>query len=59
MDNKWKVYCVDTFDGTNWEHGRYDTQQESEHAARCAGGVMLRAHVETPNGKRIKSYGTS
>lgn len=53
----WKVYCVDTFDGTRWLDGEYNTREEAEQSARFRGGTMLRAHVESPRGERINSYG--
>lgn len=54
----WKVFCVDTFDGTKWKEGEYATREEAEAVARCKGGTMLRAHVEGPKGNRVGSFGT-
>jgi hypothetical protein len=59
IERTWKVFCVDTFDGTKWQHGSFASREEAEAAARSIGGTMLRAHVEDPSGKRIGSYGTS
>ena len=58
MGDKWKVFCVDTFDGTRWEHGQYTSREEAEQAARRVAGVMLRAHIENPKGVRVGSLGT-
>jgi hypothetical protein len=58
MDNEWKVFCVDTFDGERWRHGKYNSREEAEEAARFIAGPMLRAHVENPKGVRVVSFGT-
>ena len=59
MNETWKVYCVDTFDGTRWLEGEFATREEAEARARTMGGTMLRAHVEAPKGHRVGSFGTS
>lgn len=59
MSETWKVYCVDTFDGTKWLEGEFATKDEADRRARLKSGTMLRAHVEAPKGHRVASYGTS
>jgi len=59
MTDTWKVYCVDTFDGTKWLDGEFATKEEAERRAQLRGGTMLRAHLEAPQGYRTASYGTS
>ena len=38
---KYRVVCVDTFDGGDWIHGDYDTAADAIEQARAKGGVML------------------
>ena len=58
MTDTWKVYAVDTFDGTRWLDSEHPTRESAEASARLRGGTMLRTHVEAPKGQRVASFGT-
>ena len=55
---KFKVVGVDTFDGTDWEDGTFDTRDEAIEHADKRGGTMLRMYVYDENGDWIHSAGT-
>jgi hypothetical protein len=55
---KFRVVGVDTFDGTDWVDGDYDTKEDAFEAAKKAGGTMLKTHVYDDTGKHIFEAGT-
>lgn len=56
--NKFRVICVDTFDGTDWIEGDYNTKKEALDIAKKTGGTMLKTHVYDDTGQNIKDFGT-
>jgi len=55
---KYRVVCVDTFDGGDWIHGDYDTAADAIEQARAKGGVMLKVHVYDDTGRHLFEAGT-
>ena len=55
---KYRVVGVDTFDGTDWIDGDYDSEQEARKAARKLGGTMQKSYIYTDEPQLIDSYGT-
>ncbi len=55
---KFRVVCVDTFDGGDWVNGDYDTKQEAIRTASEKGGTMLRAYVYDDKGNQVSNAGT-
>lgn len=55
---KYRVVGVDTFDGSDWVVGDYDTRKEAIGIANSKGGQMTRMHVYDTNGKCIHSAGS-
>jgi hypothetical protein len=54
---KYRVVCVDTFDGGDWLHGDFDTAAEAISAATTKGGTMLKTHVYDDTGRHIFQAG--
>ena len=54
---KFRVVCVDTFDGTDWIGGDYKTKTEALAAAQAKGGDMLMVHVYDYQGHHIGEAG--
>lgn len=42
---KYRVVGIDTFDGTDFIIGDYDTFQEATEIAKAKGGTMMKTHV--------------
>lgn len=55
---KYRVIGVDTFDGTDWIEGDFDTEAEALKCAKKTGGEMLKAHVYDDKGTHIFDAGT-
>lgn len=56
-EGKFRVVGVDTFDGTDWVEGDFNSQSEAcLHAMRC-GGEMLKMHVYDDAGRHIAEQG--
>lgn len=55
---KFRVICVDTFDGGDWVHGDFATKEAAITAARSKGGEMLRSYVYDDSGAHVTSAGT-
>ncbi len=47
---KFRVICVDTFDGTDWVSGDFDTIDDAFRHAAQQGGEMLRAYIYDEDG---------
>jgi len=54
---KFRVVGVDTFDGTDWIYGDYDTIEEATSLANSKGGEMLKTHVYDDAGKHCGGAG--
>lgn len=59
-DGKFRVIGVDTFDGTDWEEGDFDTLDAAiAHAnEQVKGEQMLKMHVYNDQGTHCYSAGT-
>ncbi len=55
---KFRVICVDTFDGGDWVSGDFDTKETARTHAMAKGGPMLRAYVYDDTGNTLSSAGT-
>ena len=55
---KYRTVGVDTFDGTDWVIGDYNTMGQAISAANSKGGAMLKTHVYDDVGQHIHSAGT-
>jgi len=55
---KFRVICVDTFDGGDWVHGDYDTKEEAIKWANTKSGEMLKSHVYDDAGRHVSEAGT-
>lgn len=55
---KYRVVCVDTFDGGDWVAGDFDTRGAAIACAKENGGEMLKAHVYDDTGKHVLQTGT-
>ena len=57
-EGKYRVVCVDTFDGGDWVQGDFDTKKAALACAKDKGGEMLKAHVYDDKGRHIADTGT-
>jgi len=55
---KFRVIGVDTFDGTDWISGDFDTLDEAKQKAKDEGGTMLKTHVYDDAGKHVFEAGS-
>jgi len=55
---KFRVVGVDTFDGTDWVEGDFDTKEEALELAKLKGGTMLKTHVYDDKGNHINGFGS-
>jgi hypothetical protein len=55
---KFRVIGVDTFDGTDWVYGDFNTKEEAIELANKKGRIMLKTHVYDDQGKHIHEAGT-
>jgi hypothetical protein len=55
---KFRVVGVDTFDGTDWVDGDYDTLERALERARSLGGTLQKAHVYTDAGRHVGEAGS-
>ncbi len=55
---KFRVVGVDTFDGTDWVQGDFDTESEALAVAKEKGGTMTKMHVYDDQGKHLGEAGT-
>lgn len=57
---KFRVICVDTFDGTDWREGDYDTLQAAMDcvAEKTQGKQMLMCHIYNDKGAHVGRGGT-
>ena len=53
----YRVVGVDTFDGTDWVEGDYDTFKEAMEAAKKKGATMLKTYVYDSQGTRMFDAG--
>ncbi len=54
---KFRVVGVDTFDGTDWVVGDYDTRESALGVAFIKGGEMLKMHVYDDKGNHCGEAG--
>ncbi len=54
---KFRVIGVDTFDGTDWIEGDYDTKPEALKIAKEKGGTMLKTHIYDDEGTHVGDHG--
>lgn len=54
---KYRVIGVDTFDGTDWVVGDFDTLEVAVQRAREKGGEMLKTHVYNDHGEHLFEAG--
>jgi hypothetical protein len=52
-----RVIGVDTFDGTEWVEGDYETQREAIDVANACGGQMTKMHVYDKGGRHVHDAG--
>lgn len=57
LNGKPFVIGVDTFDGTDWFDGYFDTDEEAIRYAQNSGGEMLKKHAYNKDGKHIGEGG--
>lgn len=57
-EGKFRVVCVDTFDGTNWVGGDFVNKDNALIFAKNKGDTMLKTHVYNDQGEHIADYGT-
>lgn len=57
-EGKFRVVGVDTFDGTDWVDGDYDTYEKARLAAIEQGDKMLKTHVYNDKGIHLFEAGT-
>lgn len=55
---KFRVVGVDTFDGTDWIEGDYNSLEECTRVAKRLGGNMLKVHVYDDQRKHVFEAGT-
>lgn len=57
---KYRVVGVDTFDGTDWLEGDFDTRRAAiAHAdGRGKGAVMMKLHVYNDEGEHVHEAGS-
>lgn len=55
---KFRVIGVDTFDGSDWVQGDFDTSGEAIACAKAKAGQMTMMHVYDDTGKHIDKAGT-
>lgn len=55
---KFRVVGVDTFDGTDWLQGDFDTLEQATEVANKKGGEMTKMHVYDDTGKHLHEAGT-
>lgn len=55
---KFRVIGVDTFDGTDWIYGDYNTIDDAKAKAKEEGGTMLKTHVYDDAGKHVFEAGS-
>ena len=58
-EGKFRVVGVDTFDGTDWVDGDFDTRSEAiaSAALRAKGAVMMKLHVYDDRGNHLYEDG--
>ena len=54
---KYRVICVDTFDGGDWIDGDYDSKAAALKAASEKGGEMLKVHIYDDQGLHVGEGG--
>ena len=55
---KYRIICVDTFDGGDWVHDDVDTLQEAQdYIKEKSGAQMLKVHVYDDTGKHVSGGG--
>lgn len=57
-EGKFRVVGVDTFDGSDWVEGDYDTREKALEVVRRKGGTMLKMHAYDDRGKHIGEAGS-
>jgi len=55
---KFRVIGVDTFDGTDWVQGDFDTLEFAQKVASAQGGSMCKMHVYNDKGKHVGEAGS-
>lgn len=55
---KYRVVCVDTFDGGDWVSGDFDTLAEAKKHADSKGGTMQKAYVYDDTGRYMHDAGS-
>lgn len=56
-EGKFRVVCVDTFDGTDWIQDDFNTKEEAIEVAEEKGGNMLKSYVYNDRGNDIYNAG--
>jgi len=57
-EGKFRVICVDTFDGSDWVHGDFDRLEDAKVIAKDKGGTMLKVYVYDDKGQCKYHAGT-
>ena len=52
-----RVIGVDTFDGTDWVQGDYETEEEARNVAKKEGGQMCKMYIYNKEGYYVVDYG--
>jgi len=55
---QFRVIGVDTFDGTDWIGGDFETKEEAFEEAKRKGGEMLKTHVYDDEGNHLHEGGS-
>jgi hypothetical protein len=56
-EGKFRVVGVDTFDGTDWVEGDFNTKEAALRHANLRGGEMLKMHAYDDKGNHISEAG--
>lgn len=54
---KFRIIGVDTFDGTDWIEGDFDTKEIALATVKSKGGTMLKMHAYDDQGNHIGEGG--
>jgi len=53
---KFRVVCVDTFDGTDWVEGDYKNLSDARQVAKIKSGELLKVHIYNDKGIHLQNY---
>ncbi len=54
----YRVIGVDTFDGTDWLQGDFETEEEARRVAQEKSGEMTKMHIYNKDGYHVRNFGT-